>query len=272
MARPRGGQRKHWAEDARVRAWYLEIKRRSGWTDYRLDYEFAWTDEGRESRTTDHRPRMFEWMRKSARKPMGLDKRWRNMTELVVAVEQHPLFKGTQAIYEAEIWHLLQETVPTIETVQERVDRLLQANRLARIPTARLSPNVNALLNRFGNEPLFGRCLRLSLLEMDRFSKVALVWLLYLQTEPAHNWPIRAALESLADRLLDDFFATLFPREHLDYYTDAVSILLRTRMDLSSREYGAYGSLNSMGAWPIIPQTLVGKLTEEHLSLKVWSK
>lgn len=272
MAKPRGGQRKHWAEEARVWAWYSEVKRRCKCSDYLLDYEFAWTDEGCKSRSSDCRPRIFEWIRKSARKPAGRDNRWRSMSELVVAVEQRPLFKGTQALYEAEIWDLLQETAPTLEVVQNRIDRLLQANRLARVPPAKLSAEKDLLLNKFGREPLFNRCLELSLREIERFSGIALVWSLYQQTEPAHNWQIRAVLESIADELLDNFFAYYLPDQHLDFYTDAVRVLQRTRMDLSSRGYGGYASLNTLGTWPVIPQALVGKLTEHHLRPVIWGR
>lgn len=186
------------------------------------------------------------------------------MLELVVAVEQRPLFEGTQALYEADIWDLLQETAPTLEIVQSRIDRLLQANRLVRVPPTKLSAEKDLLLV-FDSESLFNRCLELSLREIDRFSRIALVWSLYQQTEPAHNWQIRAVLESIADDLLDDFFAYYIPDWHLDFYTDAVRILQQTRMDLSAQEYSGYGSLNTMGTWPVIPQELVGKLTESHL-------
>lgn len=98
------------------------------------------------------------------------------------------------------------------------------------------------------------------------------VWSLYQQTEPAHNWQIRAVLESIADELLDDFFAYYLPDQHLDFYTDAVRVLQRTRMDLSSRGYGGYASLNTLGTWPVIPQALVGKLTEHHLRPVIWGR
>lgn len=272
MAKPRGGQRKHWAEEARVWAWYWEIKRRSKVSDYKLDHEFAWTDEGCKSRSSDYRPRIFEWMRKSARKPAGRDKRWRSMPELVVAVEQHPLFKGAQALYEAEIWDLLQETAPTLEVVQNRIDRLLQANRLARVPPAKLSAEKDVLLNKFGGEQLFELCLQLSLRESGHFSGIALVWSLYQQTEPAHSWQIRAVLESIADQLLDEFFAYYLPDQHLVFYTNAVRVLQQTRMDLSSQKYGGYASLDTLGTRLVIPQALVGKLTEHHLRLVIWGR
>lgn len=272
MAKPRGGQRKHWAENARVWAWYSDIKLRCKLSDYSLDYEFAWTDDGCKSRSSDYRPRIFEWMRKTARKPAGRDKRWRSMSELVVAVEQHPGFKGTQALYEAEIWDLFQETAPTPEVVQNRIDRLLQDNGLERVPLAKLSAEPNLLINKFGREQLFDLCLQLSLREIGHFSGIALIWSLYQQTEHAHNWQIRAVLESIADQLLDEFFAYYLPGQNLVFYTNAVCVLQQTRIDFSSQKHGGYASLETLGTWPVIPQALVGKLTEHHLKLVILGK
>lgn len=272
MPKPRGGQRKHWAEKAQVWAWYWEVKRRCGWSDYLLNYEFAWTDEGCKSRASDYRPRIFECIRKSARKPAGRDKRWRSMSELVVAVEQHPRFKGTQALYEAEIWDLFQETAPTPDIVQNRIERLLQANRLERVPLAKLSAKPDLLIKQFGREQLFDLCLQLSLRESGHLSGIALVWSLYQQTEHAHNWQIRAVLESIADQLLDEFFYYYLPDQNLVFYTNAVRVLLQTRIDFSSQKHGGYASLETLATWPVIPQALVGKLTEHHLRLVIFGK
>lgn len=224
------------------------------------------------SRAFRYRPRIFEWMRKSARKPTGRDKRWRSMSELVVAVEQHPLFKGAQALYEAEIWDLLQETAPTLEVVQKRIDRLLQANGLARVPLAKLSAEPDLLINKFGREQLFELCLQLSLCEIGHFSGIALVWSLYQQTEPAHSWQIRAVLVSIADQLLDEFFFYYLPDQNLVFYTNSVRVLQQTRIDFSSQNHGGYASLDTLGTRLVIPQALVGKLTEHHLRLVIWGR
>jgi len=57
-----GGQKKHWAEKIRTLVWYYEIKKRSiNLSDYRLDYLFAWTDDGVASRSKDdNRPRTVD--------------------------------------------------------------------------------------------------------------------------------------------------------------------------------------------------------------------
>lgn len=265
MARKRGGQRKHWAEQARVWVWYREIKRRCDWSDYQLDQAFAWTEEGQANRSTDHRPRTFEWIRKSARKPAGRDQRWRNMSALVAAVEQHPLFQGTQALYDAEFWDLLQAPTLTPDNVQMRIDRILGVNGLVRIDPPKV-PAIAAMVAKHGNEPVFDRCLRRSLNGMDSLSGMALVWLLYLQTEPAHNWPIRAVIETIADKLLDDFFGGYFPLPaHFEYYTNSVQTLLQARLDMSERQIHGYGYLEVVGIWPILPEELSGSISENDL-------
>lgn len=267
MVKSRGGQRKHWAEKARVDAWYAEIRRRCDWSDYKLDYEFAWTEEGKLSRDDDIRPRTFEWIRKAARKPRGIDKRWRGMNDLVSAVDQHRLFRGTGDIYNADVWDLLQETSPTPDSVQERIDRLLTANGLVRVPAERAFENVGQLLSEFGLPTLFDRSLLVSLRRMDRFSSISLVWCLFLLAEPAHNAHIRKVVEVILDHLLDHFFADFFPDDHWDYYDDALGVLFRTRLDLSSRDTSGYGSIETHGTWPVVPKELVGKLTRMHWDL-----
>lgn len=260
MPRKRGGQRKHWAEEARVWAWYYEIKRHCDWSDYKLDNEFAWTEEGRPHFSSADRPRTFEWIRKKARKPAGRDERWRGMAQLVSAVEQHPMFKGTQALYEAQIWSLLQEATVNPELLRSRINGVLQTKGLIRLPYERLSTKYGELIARFGRVGLFDRCLLLSLNRMDRLSQIELVWSLYQQTEPAHNWGFRAAIESIADDLLDHFFFDYLPEKHLSFYQDAVDWLLQSRLDGPSSGY-----IEVEGEWPILPHYLEGKLEEKHL-------
>lgn len=265
MKKKHGGQRKHWAEKARVWVWYREIKRRCNWSDYVLDYEFAWTDEGIPSRSIDHRPRMFEWIRKVARKPAGQDPRWRDMNSLVTVVDQHPLFYGTRALYQAEFWDVLQEQTSTPSLVQKRVDQLLQAYGLVRINPHNVA-EISKLIEKYGREQFFDRSLMLSLKRMDSLSAMALVWLLYLQTEPAHNWRFREILESIADKQLDHFFNHYFSLDfHLTYYTDAIHTLQHIRLDMSERPLYGYGYIETIGTWPILPNELINSISAEQL-------
>jgi len=273
MTKNRGGQRKHWAEKIRVWIWYHEIKRRcdGDWTDYKLDNVFAWTEEGRKSfSSADDHPRMFEWIRKEARKPAGRDKRWRGMPELVKAVEQHPLFKGAQVLYEAEFWTLLQEDIVTPQLLQNRIDRLLLDNGLIRIPYEKLCAKHWTLIEQFGRATIFDRCLRLSIQKITQPSRAApieLIWSLYLQNEPAHNWEFRAVIERIADYLLDHFFRIHLPDDHFDFYDRAVDLLRQVRLDMSSISTVSFASLEDVGSLPILPQELVGKISAERLGL-----
>lgn len=266
MTRKRGRQNKHWAEQARAWAWYREIKQRCDWSDYQLDDMFAWTEEGEASRSSDHRPRTFEWIRKTARKPAGLDKRWRDMDALVSAVERHSWFQGTQVLYQAELWELLQMQSMTPENVQMRIDRIFIANGLVRIDPFKVSP-IADMVAKYQAKPVFDRCLRLSLSRMDGLSGIALVWLLYLQTEPPHNWPFRETVESIADTLLDQFFEHHFPQDmYSTYYTEAIHTLQHARLDMQSRSpVHGYGELEAMGAWPILPAELTNSILDGDL-------
>jgi len=260
--RKRGGQPKHWAEQARVWVWYAEIKRRCNWSDYQLDFEFALTEEGRSSIEPDERPRTFEWIRKSARKPRGVDRRWRSMRDLVDTVDRDLRFAGTKALYDAEIWGLLQYETLSPDAVQAQVERLLAANRLTRVPVERAYADAPALIREFGPVTLFDRSLRLSLSHLNRLVGIELLWLLYLQTEPPRSSSYRIVVEEILDRELDRFFADVLPDRHLVYYDEAISVLLGARLDLSSDKGTGYGFMETLGAWPIVPIRLMGGAIE----------
>lgn len=263
MTKKRGGQRSHWAEAARVWAWYNDIKQRCNWTDYKLDNEFAWTDAGKAVFSSADRPRTFEWIRREARKPSGRDERWRSMAELVEAVEQHPQFQGARDLYVAEIWTFLQESTMTPQLLKERLDRIIHANDLVRIPFDKLPQKFGLMIIKFGKTSLFARCLRTSLKELDLTSQIELVWLLYQQTEPSHNSQFRCRIEVIADKLLDDFFSECLPEYHSEFYPDAIECLLHNRLDMSA-DMG-YGHLEVEGTWPVLPRSQVDMVDEISL-------
>lgn len=264
MTRQRGGQVKHWAEQARVWAWYYAVKQCCAWSDYELDLEFAWTDQGRKDRTTGERPRTFEGIHKVARKPAGRSERWRGMDDLVTVVDQHQRFLGTKALYEAMVWDLFQEKTVAPAIVEDRISKLLEANRLVRCDPLR-TPGLTQLIDKHGHGTVFDRCLRLSLRHVDRLSGIALVWSLYQQNEPAHNYQIRSFIEMLIDQLLDDFFRDCLPDQHLTYYTDAMNALLQSRLDFSEGSIAGYGRIEKMGAFPVLPAAMAGPVTERDI-------
>lgn len=260
MKKQRGGQPKHWAEQARVWTWYREIKSRCDWSDYYLDDKFAWTEEGLTHRDsdTDNRPRTFEWIRKSGRKPAGRDKRFRDMDELVFAVGLHSWFEGTQAIYSAQIWDLLQKEMISPADLKKLIDEVLQENGLVRVDPLTHSP-IAEMVAKFGNLKVFNACLNASLLTIDSFSRMALVWLLYLQTEPPSLWQYRAELLRLADRMFENLFHHYFAEDfYLTYHSAALNALQRARLDIEGDTFNwAYQDFEATGSWPIFPREFV---------------
>ena len=130
MNQKRGRKKKSLAEYTRMALWYNEIKSRCRWSDAKLDREFAWKIEG-EDKAAD-RPRYFEWIRKKSRMPRGNHK-WRNMEEIVSAVEKNPLFKGTKTIYDSPLWDLLEDRNANLRSTRKIVNRCLENAGLVRL-------------------------------------------------------------------------------------------------------------------------------------------
>lgn len=165
----------------------------------------------------------------------------------------------------AEFWDVLQEPTSTPSIVQMRIDRLLRINGLVRVNPDTVKA-VARLIEKYGREQVFDRCLLLSLKKMDSLSGMALVWLLYLQTEPAHNWRFRAIIETIADKQLDNFFDHYFPLDlHWIYYTDAINMLQHIRLDMSDRPPQGYGYIETIGTWPILPRELIDSISADQL-------
>lgn len=261
MTKPRGGQEKNWAEKVRVWTWYFAVKRIHQWSDNVLDREFAWRNK---ANVSEDRPRIFEWIRRSARQPAGRDPRWKSMSELLLAVEAHPDFKGTQVLYESEFWDLLQETLVTPKLLDQRIEKLLEKHSLVRSNPITI-PGLSALIEKHGLGPVFDRCLKLSMRQMDRLSGLVLAWSVYVQAQPAHNHEVRAVVESIIDKKLEAFFGTCFPDDKFNFYGESIKALLQTRLDLSGSAADGYGYIETIGQWPILPNVLVGGVSEQNL-------
>lgn len=264
----RGGQKKHWAEAARVWAWYREIRRRCDWTDYRLDYEFAWTEKGekvRDDNKSDH-PRTFEWIRKKARQPKGRDQRWRDMEDLVSTVDTHPFFAGTAALYRSNLWDLIQSPLMSPDDVDARLKQLLMMYDLVRVNPIH-HPHINRMVMKYGEPSVFDRTLRLSLKRMGTMSGATLVWLMYLLAEPAQNWKFRESLELIADQQLDYLFEHYFAADyHLTFYSNAIHTMQHARLDMrTGHPPSGYGFIETLSTWPVLPREVVATITEEQL-------
>jgi len=260
----RGGQNKHWAERLRVLVWYHEIKRRSGWTDYMLSYEFAWRDEALHLRSSTNRSWTFEWIRKGGRQVQGRDWRWRNIDEIVTAVDQYSLvnFKGTEKLYRSDLWELIQHEIIAPESLQKRIEECLESNDLVRINPSN-HPVISNLLYKYRIDEIFNACLVISLDSMDRLSRIVLLWNLYIQNEPAQNWRVRAILDETADDELDIFFYdALSLDDYRHYYPNVLETLQRSRLDLSEHHMKGYGFIEDIGTWPILPGNLIDPISD----------
>ncbi|OWS71978.1 hypothetical protein CBI30_03855 [Polynucleobacter aenigmaticus] len=79
-------------------------------------------------------PKIFANIRKFQRYPKGLDTRWRDIDEIVLAVESDPQFQGTTDLFNADLWGLLEIKSITEVQIYERIDRVLIQNDLERRP------------------------------------------------------------------------------------------------------------------------------------------
>lgn len=276
VERKRGRPRRHWAEKLRVEMWYQEVKRQSEWSDYRLNAEFAWTESGKDAMQqpplteneidTTHRPRIFEWLRKTGKKPAGRDLRWRNMEQIVDAVDI--AFNGTRYLYHAKLWDLLQVERVSPASIKTEVEELLKESNLVRFNHIH-SRVLDGLVDKYGFAPVFDRCLRLSLRSMSQLSAIELVWYLYMLAEPIDE--IRKVIEKIADTKLEKFFASYYPdTKALQYSQDSIHQLRISRLDLG-KMLGQYDALEMLARQIILPKELTHSITEEHLFHKIES-
>lgn len=105
----------------RTSFWYYAIKKRSGWSDYRLDIEFGY-DETPGDRTGADRRRIFERIRANATSLIDSSKL---PFDLITRVENHPNFKGTRSLYDSPFWELVNCEPVTLENTKSLVDKCL---------------------------------------------------------------------------------------------------------------------------------------------------
>ncbi len=101
----RGRPAKTEVELLRVKVWYLAVKAR-GWTDYRLDLEFAWENDKNERKGAD-RLRVFETIGRRLNSPSA-GRHPKRQFDLISRVDAHPEFAGTADIYFSPFWRLMQ--------------------------------------------------------------------------------------------------------------------------------------------------------------------
>ena len=270
--RKRGRPHKHWAELARITAWYCEIKKRSpDWTDYQLDVEFAWKLKAKSAIgvTGKDRPRTFEWMRKKGRVPHK-SWYWRSMSELLDAVEEHELFRGTKELYEAPIWNLCQQDSLTYSFVNNEIDRILKESGLVRISRYD-DHSLMAIAKEKKEAEIYARCLKRSLKKVRMFDRIPLMLYLYLMTSSVSNGDIRLEIEIIMDERLNLFFWRFLPRkEHLTLYSFTAQAFRRMRLVSDSKRNETVFP-ESQGRLIVLPKELLGKITIEELYTD-WAK
>lgn len=113
---------KPWYEKARLKFWYWSVAGAQGLhTDYSLDVRFA-VRETLKPQQGKFRRRVFEWIRKSAREPRGGSPDMRTMAEILEAVDAHPDFRGTAAIFHSRLWELLALRTISLSEILKRID------------------------------------------------------------------------------------------------------------------------------------------------------
>ena len=118
-------------ERLRVKLWYLNIKHRTGWSDYRLDLEFGQSvEDGKVD--GPGRTRVFDVIRKKETLP-SRGVHHRRQFDLVARVESHPILHGTQAIIDSFFWELLRLPPRDLDETTRFVEKCLDRLGLARV-------------------------------------------------------------------------------------------------------------------------------------------
>lgn len=127
------------AELLRAKVWYLAVKARGNWSDYKLDLEFA-KPEGETPRPGQDRRRAFEEIRRTSSVPCEGTHRRREF-DLVRNVEAHPNFTGTANYFHSSFWALLRPMPMKLQAIRQFV-----AIELKRANLHRPSGNLDVLM------------------------------------------------------------------------------------------------------------------------------
>lgn len=239
--RKRGGQPKHWSERAKVLVWYREVKSRCNLSDHELDKLFAWVENSLNLQTSDDRPRTFEFIGKYARKPRGIPGKWRSMDSLVDAVDKDPRFVGAKYLYESYFWELLAKEKHDLKELLNQFNKLIQENEL-RVIDPEKSNEIYQMIQKYGREVVFDRCLRFSIQRMNILSGITITWILKLTARSPKTNYVRSVCELLFDNQINDFFELYFGTDsHFDYYQKAIETFIHSIIEAKSAQFGGYG-------------------------------
>lgn len=262
----RGGQPKHWSERAQVQVWYREIKSRCNLSDHELDKLFAWVESSQNLQTSDDRPRTFEFIGKYARKPRGIPGKWRPMDCLVDAVDKDPRFVGAKYLYESYFWVLLSKEKHDLKELLKEFNKLIHESQLRVIDPGK-SNEICEMIQKYGREVTFDRCLRFSIQRMNILSGITVTWMLKLIARSPRTNYVRNIAELIIDRQICNFFELYFGvGPHFDYYQDSMEAFIYSGIESRSAQFGGYGFAEEKVEWLIIPQNF----TQIELKNLLW--
>ncbi|WP_421956034.1 hypothetical protein [Polaromonas sp.] len=213
-----GRPRTHWADQARVTYWYARVREATGWSDYRLDSEFAMVAKAPGENRSTNRPRVFEKIRKSNVVPSrGLH--WRKPIDLVALVAQRAGLQHTRVAYESEFWNLL-KAPPSLRDTHAQLLRLMTSLGLTRIDPFKLKSALE-LAPDLSDASCFIRGLEQSLNGIGWLDRLSLLALLTREADLAGNTEITKLTRSFFDEHLDLFFNRFFPANVASHYYDS---------------------------------------------------
>ena len=219
-----GRKHKPWYEIARLKLWYLPVSKLMGpRPDYRLDCRFAYRRELAPSEGKSRR-RVFEWIRKAGRVPNGGHPDLRAIEEIIEAVDIHPNFRGTAAIYRSHFWELflLDEIGP--EEIMRRLNRFLKEHQLERRSPRTISGYKNSgFISRFSND--YTRLLSGALNSMDGLNAGYLECLLNFQKRSYSGYLDLFQNQPYESKHLKEYFKMNLGDEGEVYYSQAVKKL-----------------------------------------------
>lgn len=120
----------------RIKVWYWFV-RSQGWSDYKLDVEFA-NSNPTEKTDGANRVRTFERIRKGGVLPN------RRSYDLIDRLDRHPRFKGSAAYYHSSFWDLLKSNSMQLADAQKFVTKAMLAHKIWR-PSVKLEMALNIL-------------------------------------------------------------------------------------------------------------------------------
>lgn len=210
-----GRPRTHWADKARVTYWYLCVRKLTGWSDYRLDTEFAMPQKTGDKKNSAARPRVFEKIRKNCVVP-SRGSHWRKPIDLVAFIAARDGLHETLAIYESEFWSLM-KAPPSLTGTHKQLQRLMATLGLTRVDPFEHKARYE-ITKDMGRDSCFIFGLEQSLNGVGWLDRLTLLALLTREADLSGNTEVTKLTRSYLDEHLDLFFNSFFPDDVSGYY------------------------------------------------------